>query len=37
MKIFSKRNALLGSLALYVGKRVAKRKMRRVASRLRRA
>jgi hypothetical protein len=35
MKIFSKRNALIGSMAIFVGKKVAKRKMRSVTSRLR--
>jgi hypothetical protein len=37
MKVFSKRNALVGSLALFVGRKVAKRKMRRMTSRLRRS
>jgi hypothetical protein len=35
MTIFSKRNALVGSVALYVGRKVAKRKLRGVTSRLR--
>jgi len=37
MKIYSKRNALVGSLALYVGRKIAKRKMRAMTRRLRRA
>ena len=35
MTIFSKRNALVGSLALFFGRRYAKRRMRAMAGRLR--
>jgi len=35
MKIFRKRNALVGSLALFVGRKYAKRRMRGMTSRLR--
>jgi hypothetical protein len=33
MRIFSKRNAVIGWLALVVGKKYAKRRVRRLASR----
>jgi hypothetical protein len=35
MKIFSKRNALVGSMTLFFGRKYAKRRMRGMTSRLR--
>ena len=35
MKIFSKRNAVVGSLAIFAGRKYAKRRVRGMTSRLR--
>jgi hypothetical protein len=35
MKIFTKRNALVGSMALFVGRRYARRRMRGMTGRVR--
>ena len=35
MKIYSKRNALIGSLALFLGRRYARKKLRGASGRLR--